>query len=176
MLQRGHPPAPAWCPSRVSVSVFPPPPPHAAPAPLPTRPHPTAPHPSFAWRRAGAGSAETRSGPSDTHRAGDIGATDGKRDKSPPQTAVPAKVVLPFSRIERFAVNFAKPGQSNLILERLLYLWYRIRRTVWGALDPFNQRPMLRTKLCQQYEDEELDRDQGLTIFHAEAKIQTLAA
>lgn len=70
----------------------PPSPSSRRPRPPPHPPYPTAPHPSFAWRRAGAGSAETRSGPSDTHRAGDLGVTDGKRDKSPPQTAVPTKV------------------------------------------------------------------------------------
>ncbi|CAI9172198.1 unnamed protein product [Rangifer tarandus platyrhynchus] len=50
---------------------------------------------------------------------------------------------------ERFAVNFAKPGQSNLIPEGLPYFWYRIQRTVWGTLHPFNQRPMLRFESYQ---------------------------
>ena len=44
--------------------------------------HPT---PVLPGDRPGRGARrETRSGPSDTHRAGDLGATDGKRDKSPP--------------------------------------------------------------------------------------------
>ena len=77
-----------------------------------------------------------------------------------PLTPLPSsQVVLPFSRIERFAVNFAKPGQSNLILERLLYLWYRIRRTVWGALDPFNQRPMLRFEVVWREGDTQTEKE-----------------
>ena len=86
MLQRGHPPPPLGVPA---ASPSP-----CSPLPLLTPPptplHPT---PVLPGDRPGQGSRrETRSGPSDTHLEGDLGATDGKRDKSPPQTAVATKV------------------------------------------------------------------------------------
>ena len=64
-----------------------------------------------------------------------------------------------FSRLERFAVNFAKPGQSNLILEGLPYLWYWIPRTVWGALHLFNQRPMLRFEVVWREGDTHREKE-----------------